>query len=144
MSKELKKECKEVIKMLLDGYANGMTDLQIAKAFNTLKKLDNAKMDWHTRNQAYTELGSVYAGMVGDKINFSILSLAALLDTSYKKQHEDKTLSRSLQKEITDEVIKAIDNWDIRCWSSLRDVFPKAFPKNVQGMELGENGWELY
>ena len=37
---DLERECKEVIKMLLDGYANGMTDLQIAKAFNTLNKLN--------------------------------------------------------------------------------------------------------
>lgn len=44
MREELKKECREVIKMLLNGYANGMTDLQIAKAFNTLKKL-NEKAD---------------------------------------------------------------------------------------------------
>ena len=95
--------------------------------------------------EAHTAINNEYSGMLkSEPINFSLLSVGAILDSEYKNKYENTTLSRSLRKEITDEVIRAIDNWDIRCWSSLQKVFPKAFPKNVQGIELGENGWVLY
>ena len=72
------------------------------------------------------------------------LTISAILDSSYKRKYENTTIGRSLRQEITEEIVKAIDNWDIRQFNALKKVFPDAFPKNLQGgMELTEKGWVI-
>ena len=80
-------------------------------------------------------------------INMSILTVGTLLDPNkYEnvKYLRDTTLGRALRKEMTEEIVKAIDNWDIRQYKTLQNVFPKLFPKNIVGIDLGEKGWVLY
>lgn len=48
-----------------------------------------------------------------------------------------------LSNKVMDEAEKIIDNWDIRDFNNLRNLFPKEFPKGNLIPIYGENGWEL-
>lgn len=76
--------------------------------------------------------------------NISVLSVSAILDPKYKKKYDNKTLSGSLKEELKDVVEEAIKNWDIRQYNGLMNVFPKLFPKTVTGINLTDQGWEIY
>jgi hypothetical protein len=90
--------------------------------------------------EAITELRSPFT-------NVTLLSVGAIfemLDRDFKLKYENQTLATNMRLQLMDEVEKEINNWDIRSYLKLKEVFPKAFPKNVWGIiELGENGWEI-
>lgn len=100
-------------------------------------------MKWETiKNrcvrQAYEQLAK--------QVSFTslhLLTIGALLDKDYQQKYKDTTIGRSLRKEITEAIILAIDNWDIRQYNELKNVFPTAFPKNIVGIDLTEKGWEI-
>ncbi|GAG04370.1 unnamed protein product [marine sediment metagenome] len=76
--------------------------------------------------------------------NTAILSVGAIMDSTFKKKYKSLSLTANLRAELIDEVEKVINNWDIRCYKTLQNVFPNSFPKKLYGvMDLGENGWEL-
>lgn len=93
------------------------------------------------KNKCVNEVYITFNKVTYDASN--LIVVAAILNSSYKNKY-DTTIGRSIQKELFDEIILAIDNWDIRNYEGLRNIFPKCFPKGIIQPELTDKGWEFF
>tara|TARA_R110000772_G_scaffold46279_6_gene105705 strand:+ start:996 stop:1310 length:315 start_codon:yes stop_codon:yes gene_type:complete len=104
-------------------------------------------MKWNTiKDRCVREFNST----IGRDLMFAVgadvsnIVVATLLEGGYYREKENISIRTSIVLELKEKIINEIDNWDIRNYKSLSQIFPKAFPKNIKGINLTENGWELY
>lgn len=51
--------------------------------------------------------------------------------------------SCKMRADLANQIYDVIIKWDVRNYKTLQNQFPKQFPKNIIGIDLTDNGWEL-
>jgi len=101
-------------------------------------------MKWETiKNKAIAELTHRLNYPIDREI-VAFIGTEALVRIQSGGQKMD---SHIFLKNLKDEMIKTIENTDIRCYKDLMKLAPKAFPacavKDNCVIELTDNGWEI-
>ena len=94
-------------------------------------------MKWETiKNNCIRE------AVVDHRRGIKYAAIEMLLLTQYRKSGYKKSAHNFL-RELEDDIVNVINNWDIRAFKALSVVFPQCFPKRELKIELTDNGWEL-
>lgn len=88
--------------------------------------------------QAYVQIYNTFTYS-----DLQLLVVAVLNEGGYKVE-AGTTIGRQVKDELWKQIEFKIDNWDVRHYSGLMKLYPKAFPKVVSSVELTDNGWELF
>ena len=59
---------------------------------------------------------------------------------SLRGEHPDRPIGDALKMKLWEQIKATIDNWDIRRWKALKDLYPKAFPKGNLTPDLTMDG----
>lgn len=53
------------------------------------------------------------------------------------------SLGDNLKQQLWDQIKGVIDQWDIRWWKGLKELYPNAFPVGNLSPEIKDDGWHL-
>ena len=103
-------------------------------------------MKWETIKSncvrsAITEIRSWHV-CTGERL---LLQFRLILNNEVPERTESNNGSAPwrIQKTLEDKIVNIIRSWDIREYERLKTLYPKHFPKKINGFELTDNGWNI-